>query len=475
MTSKLPLLIVLAALLSSGTLPIALADETCSQNDIEASSYLMHMNKEEASKFARKAYKAGEEIQKAIKDKNINKVMSLIDGELINGPRKSFMRAIRFDEIFPRAWQENVSSEKPPCSPLGSRGFMLGQGLIWYNVTKDGKPSIFSINGANEESLSFKKKNFGKHNGQDINSLCYTRIWRSGDNYEFFFQEFANEGENELYSDAYYEFTNNIGLYIQSKVPLGSVEHPWLEDYRMWIAPSLSSCQEEKDINEDEFEVRIIKDLPTELCKSLMPQVKQGCKEVALATIVGPLGYSSTDFNTAIYAKFSLSSSEEIYITPLMNFDSENEALNYIDNFHPDIRVPLPTIEPAPAPANEQSPLNRPETIKYNDEPISPQETLSLSEMDIFRYQVANCWGLIASGELDKDTIIYIKLDMKPDGTINNIELIDKKRYNTDSKFAEAADMAVEALNHSSCSPFDLPSDKYDKWKVITIKFDPTG
>ncbi len=101
-------------------------------------------------------------------------------------------------------------------------------------------------------------------------------------------------------------------------------------------------------------------------------------------------------------------------------------------------------------------------------------QRITMSELDALRSQLAQCWNVLAGANFDKALVVYIKLYMNPDRTIRRYEIKDKLRYSTDSFFQAAADSAVRAVTNPSCSPLNLPAGKYDQWKEITIKFDPS-
>ena len=90
------------------------------------------------------AYAFGLKVQQFVKNNDLQGIFSLVEGELENGPRKKFVNSKLFKEIFDNEWVELVLSSEPPCSPVGWRGFMLGNGMIWYNKYKIGW-KIFSI------------------------------------------------------------------------------------------------------------------------------------------------------------------------------------------------------------------------------------------------------------------------------------------------------------------------------------------
>ncbi len=95
------------------------------------------------------AYSYGLKIQEMVKNEDLQGIFSLVEGELINGPQKNFIKNKSFKLIFSNEWAELVLSSEPPCKPVGYRGFMLGHGMIWYNKDEDGW-KIFSMNNAHD-------------------------------------------------------------------------------------------------------------------------------------------------------------------------------------------------------------------------------------------------------------------------------------------------------------------------------------
>ncbi len=72
-----------------------------------------------------------------------------------------------------------------------------------------------------------------------------------------------------------------------------------------------------------------------------------------------------------------------------------------------------------------------------------------------------------------QNLIVNLAIDVNPDRTVANAEIIDKSRYSSDSFFRAAADAARRAVLNPNCSPLLLPADKYDQWKHIDFTFDP--
>ena len=86
----------------------------------------------------KEAYEFGLEIQEAVKNKDLDKLLSLIKDDLISGPPMSFFDNKTYDEAFPVTFRGAVLMNKPECSPVGrtGRGFILGNGQIWYDKIK---------------------------------------------------------------------------------------------------------------------------------------------------------------------------------------------------------------------------------------------------------------------------------------------------------------------------------------------------
>lgn len=121
--------------------------------------------------------------------------------------------------------------------------------------------------------------------------------------------------------------------------------------------------------------------------------------------------------------------------------------------------------EPTPAASDEKaaetSPLSR----------FSQQ--MSMSELAGLQAQLSQCWKLMSGARYAEDLIVEIKLFMNPDRTVRDAQLIDNMRYMSDNYYRAAADSAMRAVRDPHCNPLELPPNKYDMWKEITVVFDP--
>jgi outer membrane biosynthesis protein TonB len=98
---------------------------------------------------------------------------------------------------------------------------------------------------------------------------------------------------------------------------------------------------------------------------------------------------------------------------------------------------------------------------------------LTISEEDMLRRQIEQCWNPPVGARDAQTLIVEVLIDVSPDRTVTNAEVVDKGRYGSDSFFRAAADAAVRALRNPRCSPLMLPDGKYDQWKRIDFTFDP--
>ncbi len=100
-------------------------------------------------------------------------------------------------------------------------------------------------------------------------------------------------------------------------------------------------------------------------------------------------------------------------------------------------------------------------------------DRLTVSELDAFKRQIEPCWNVPTGAKYAEDLSVEIRVLMNPDMTLQSASILNHARYNRDSHFRAAADSALRALRNPLCQPFELPSGKYEQWKVITINFDP--
>jgi hypothetical protein len=98
---------------------------------------------------------------------------------------------------------------------------------------------------------------------------------------------------------------------------------------------------------------------------------------------------------------------------------------------------------------------------------------LTITEEDALRRQIEQCWNPPVGARDAQNLIVEVIIDVNPDRTVANADIVDKGRYASDPFFRAAADSAVRAVRSPKCSPLELSVDKYEQWKRINFTFDP--
>ncbi len=98
---------------------------------------------------------------------------------------------------------------------------------------------------------------------------------------------------------------------------------------------------------------------------------------------------------------------------------------------------------------------------------------LTITEEDALRRQIEQCWNPPIGARDAQSLVVEVIIDVNPDRTVSNAEVVDKLRYASDPFFRAAADAAIRAVHNPRCNPLELAPDKYDQWKRIDFLFDP--
>lgn len=116
------------------------------------------------------------------------------------------------------------------------------------------------------------------------------------------------------------------------------------------------------------------------------------------------------------------------------------------------------------------------------DEKAAPEEgsnaplgsKMTMREEDALRRQLEGCWNVPFGAKDAENLRVEIFMVINPDRTLREARIVDTRRYNSDTFFRAAAESAMRAVQSPLCSPFELPPDKYDVWKTVTVTFDPS-
>ena len=114
------------------------------------------------------------------------------------------------------------------------------------------------------------------------------------------------------------------------------------------------------------------------------------------------------------------------------------------------------------------------EAVQEQAQNLPIGERMTISEMDALALQLRQCWNVLAGARYAENLVVELKLYMNSDGTLRQAVIVNQMRYGTDSIYRAAADSALRAVRDPYCTPFKLPLEKYNDWKIINATFDPS-
>jgi outer membrane biosynthesis protein TonB len=145
---------------------------------------------------------------------------------------------------------------------------------------------------------------------------------------------------------------------------------------------------------------------------------------------------------------------------------------------------PLAAILKAVKETAQKEKKEKPKEEKKEEEDTSPTRSMStqynpglpmsMSEKDAIMSQLARCWNVPAGAKDAQNLVVVLNAEYNSDGSYIRVELAKESmmRYTSDSFFRAAADSAIRAVKE--CSPLkDLPTDKFNTWRVMELRFDP--
>jgi outer membrane biosynthesis protein TonB len=98
---------------------------------------------------------------------------------------------------------------------------------------------------------------------------------------------------------------------------------------------------------------------------------------------------------------------------------------------------------------------------------------LTITEEQALQAQIFGCWSVpLGLPFAPDDMLVRIKLSLKPDGSIEDMEMLDHVKMNTPGKetFRTLADSVRRAIQ--ICNPLNVPASGYERWKKIIFNFD---
>ena len=126
----------------------------------------------------------------------------------------------------------------------------------------------------------------------------------------------------------------------------------------------------------------------------------------------------------------------------------------------------------------DKSKVEKAETTKTTDKITQDQQKnvdlsgLSLSEEDALKAQIFGCWSIPLGLPYNENLLVRIKLQLNPDGTVIQSEILDHARMNKPGQgfYKVLAESALRAIK--LCQPLRVPTTGYERWKELQLNFD---
>lgn len=100
-------------------------------------------------------------------------------------------------------------------------------------------------------------------------------------------------------------------------------------------------------------------------------------------------------------------------------------------------------------------------------------EAFTVSEISVLRAHISRCWNVHSGAKGAQSHIVDVEIHLSKDGMVQSAQVIDKARMKRDPYYRVAAETAQRSLLDDDCNPLPIPASAYEKWKVITFRFDP--
>ena len=126
----------------------------------------------------------------------------------------------------------------------------------------------------------------------------------------------------------------------------------------------------------------------------------------------------------------------------------------------------------------DKSKVENTEKINNTDEVTQDQQKtidisgLTLSEEDALKAQIFGCWSIPLGLPYNKNLLVRIKLQLNPDGSVSQSEILDHARMNKPGQgfYKVLAESALRAVK--LCQPLRVPATGYERWKELQLNFD---
>ena len=280
-------------------------------------------------------YKFGTLIKDILRTKNTEGLFA--EGEVYKGPRKRYLMSKSFDEVFQSDWVESILNDED-CGPLGWRGFMLSNGMIWYDRFESAREKKWEIKSLNEIKDEEFKAPKGWHVDEKLLShKCFAdpKYWYQEQNY------LEAVAKTFKISDAA-DFASNPGKYFGAEIDNKKGEKKSLiVEVEDCLAPSKTKIEESGSVVEyipydDDSRplahyYKLIRSYNSAPCQVLAPNIQSRCLEAFYVFVGQDSGGTIGHFvYFGIYGLFDL---EELGLSIIpLKWTGRNEGLNFIDD-----------------------------------------------------------------------------------------------------------------------------------------------
>lgn len=284
------------------------------------------------------AYDFGLKIQDAIRNKDADALLALIEGELVhNGPRRSIIKSQPFDVLFPAGWQDAVLAGAPACGRIGWRGYMIASGLIWYEKS-DTFPEQYTMTGMNmpfDENKHLPDKDLPQGwfvDGKLIPPECLPRPFMSEDNFESFADYYKLDVD---------EFEKEPGKFVGK--PIKDLDY-LPDDWATMVTAPLDTCGNDADTpivqkdgsvlsgqKPDAEGYKILGRLAPQECAKLIPNYPVKPEICYAINVTEYMDGTMRQYDTH-YLYGLIRETDKNYILPLLSFESRNDMIAYIEN-----------------------------------------------------------------------------------------------------------------------------------------------
>ena len=116
--------------------------------------------------------------------------------------------------------------------------------------------------------------------------------------------------------------------------------------------------------------------------------------------------------------------------------------------------------------------INKENKVSQSQEKNVDLSGLSLSEEDALKAQIFGCWSIPLGLPYNENLLVRIKLELNPDGTILDSEILDHARMNKPGQgfYKVLAESALRAIK--LCQPLRVPTTGYERWRELQLNFD---